>query len=134
MKNIKWDWNPKISIGPITFGDLANPAIEKYNLTRTPEYDAPEQETYQFIDKTTIGVEDKIITSISCKQNFFYEDTNLIGASINKIRDLLGIENRIDEDFEEEYCLEFDDYNLIAWINKETDRISAISCFSESET
>jgi hypothetical protein len=131
MEKIKWDWNPNISVGPVTFGELASLTIEKYNLTRTPEYDAPEQETYQFIDETTIGVEDKIITSISCKKIFFYKHKNLIGANINEIKDLLGIENRVDEDFEEEYCLEFDNYNLIVWINKKNDKVSAVSCFYE---
>jgi hypothetical protein len=115
---ITWNWKSKTSIGPINLGELATETIHKYNLPLIHEYSDSAQNVYEFPDETTIRVEDGFIESISCRSNFIYKNTNLIGTSIEDIRILLGNEDNIDDDFEEQICFEFDKYSIIVWLNK----------------
>jgi hypothetical protein len=126
---ITWDWKSKSSIGPIKLGEPATETIYKYSLPIIQEYSDSEEDVYEFPDETTIRVEDGLISSISCKSNFIYRGTNLIGLSIEEIRALLGNEYIVDDDFEEQICLEFDEYSLMIWLSKQTKKVESVSCF-----
>jgi hypothetical protein len=126
---IIWDWQSKTSIGPIAIGKPAAAIIQEYNLPFIEEYSDSEQKVYEFPDDTTIRVEDGLIDSVSFKSNFIYENTNLIGVSIENVRALLGDEDTVDDNFEEQICFEFDKYSLMAWVSKSTEKVESISCF-----
>jgi hypothetical protein len=60
-KAIQWNWIPCVSVGPITFGEPALPIIQKYNLPLIPEFGSSEEHVYEFPDRTTIVVENRLI-------------------------------------------------------------------------
>jgi hypothetical protein len=126
---ISWEWMSKHCVGPIRYGELASPIINKYNLSLNPEYGSLGRDVYEFLDGTTISVENKLIDSVICESNFFYKDTNLIGLSIEKVRQILGDEDSVDNDFEDYNCHQFDEYELMIWVDKETGLVDSVSCF-----
>jgi hypothetical protein len=130
---IIWNWDSrKTSVGPISFGIPAEVVVQEHNLIRTPEYEALDQELYEFPDGSSISVENGLINGVDCKSNFFYKTTNLIGLSIEDIRSLLGSEDSLDE-FETLISLDFDKYNLVAWLNKDTEKVENIFVYSDDE-
>jgi SAM-dependent MidA family methyltransferase len=131
-KAIQWDWIPCVSVGPITFGEPALPIIQKYNLPLIPEFGSSEEHVYEFPDRTTIVVENRLIDSISCKSNFFYQGVNLIGLSIEEIRVVLGQEDEVDQ-FEYQTCFDFDELCLQIWTSNETEKVETVSCYGDVE-
>jgi hypothetical protein len=123
---IIWNWSDKKDcIGPIRFGVHAESIIQEYKLKRTSEYEASGQELYEFADGSSISVENGLINGVDCKSNFFYRNINLIGMSLEDIRDLFGPEDCLDE-FETLMCLDFDKYNLVVWLKKKTKKVENI--------
>jgi chemotaxis signal transduction protein len=94
--NTDWNWKAHISVGSIKLGENALSVIDMYGLVHVSEQDPPEQQAYQFLDKTVIIVDKNIITSISCKASFLYKHKNFIGLSINEVREIIGKESSID--------------------------------------
>jgi hypothetical protein len=127
--SIRWEWSSIDSVGPIKHAEPALPVIQRYNLLLAPEYGSPDRDVYQFEDGTTMSVEGGLVDSVMCQSNFFYKGTNLIGLSINDVREILGKETKLDDDFEDHTCLEYDDYDLMIWIDKEVGKIDSVSCF-----
>jgi hypothetical protein len=129
---IVWNWSEmKDFIGPIKIGESPEYAIQKYKLIRTPEYEASGQKLYEFEDKSSISVENELINGVECKSNFFYKDTNLIGLSVEKINNLIGWNCSIDDDFEGQICLDFDEYGFMIWINKEFRVVESVFCYGK---
>jgi hypothetical protein len=130
---ITWNWDSKkASVGPISFGLPAEQVVQEYKLIRTPEYEALDQELYEFPDGSSISVENGLINGVDCKSNFFYKTINLIGLSIEDLRNLIGSEDDFEE-FETLISFDFDKYNLVAWLNKETNKIENIFVYSDDE-
>jgi hypothetical protein len=126
---IIWNWQSRTFIGPIAIGKPAAAIIQKYNLPFIEEYSDSEQKVYEFPDDTTIRVEDGLIDSVSFKSNFIYKNINLIGVPIENVRTLLGEEDTVDDNFEEQICFEFDKYSLMVWVGKNTGKVESVSCF-----
>ncbi len=130
---IIWNWDSrKSSVGPIHFGIPVEQVVQEHNLIRTPEYEALDQELYEFPDGSSISVENGLVNGVDYKSNFFYKTTNLIGLPIEDIRNLLGPEDSSDE-FETLISLDFDKYNLVAWLRKETKKVENIFVYSDDE-
>jgi hypothetical protein len=128
-----WSWeSKKASVGSISFGLPAEQVVQEYKLIRTPEYEALDQELYEFPDGSSISVENGLINGVDCKSNFFYKTINLIGLSIEDLRNLIGSEDDFEE-FETLISFDFDKYNLVAWLNKETNKIENIFVYSDDE-
>jgi hypothetical protein len=128
-KKIHWEWKSIDYVGPIKYGEPALPIIHKYGLSLMPDYGSPGRDVYEFTDGTTISIENGLIDSVMCQSNFFCQGTNLIGLSINEVRPLLGDEDTVDNDFEDHTCFQFDKYELMIWVNKETEKVDSVSCF-----
>ena len=94
-----------------------------------PEYGSPEREIYEFADGTTLSVENGLIDSLMCQSNFFFKGTDFIGLSVDEVRHLLDDKGAMDDDFEDHIGFQFDKYELMIWVNKETEKIDSVSCF-----
>jgi hypothetical protein len=128
-----WDWEPLVSVGPVRFGEAANPLIEKYNLQR-PEFDCdtPDWEAYQFSGTDTlINVENSSIISVACHDNFFYKSNDLLGMSLKQIRQILGQEDEIDSMVGTQIPIYYDSLGLILWMKN--DVIVSATCHSVIE-
>jgi hypothetical protein len=126
--SIIWNWKPKYSVGPVKLGEPFGAKFQEFELIRTPDYDAPDQESFKFPDETVLSIENSIVESICCKLNFYYLDKNLIGLSLENLRKVLGSENNIDSSSSDEICLEYDEYYLVIFLDKQQEKVTAVSC------
>jgi hypothetical protein len=125
-KNIYWDWNPLVSVGPFKFGESAILFIQEYNLQ---ELEKPFQEadwnSYEFTDcETRIYTnEDSEIERIGCFDNIYYEGQNLFGLTLEGVQNIFGkadkigeiIEYDIEDDKFEAFPMEFERFGAQIW-------------------
>jgi hypothetical protein len=125
-KNIYWDWNPLISVGPFKFGESAKPLIQEYGLRELEKpFEEADWNSYEFPDcETRVYTNKELkIDSIGCFDNIYYKGQNLFGLNLDQIRNLLGEEDEIGEtvlfDFEdneyEKFPVEFEKLSLQIW-------------------
>jgi hypothetical protein len=128
-----WDWEPLVSVGSIQFGAPANPIIAKYNLQKLePDCESADWDTYEFPDTDTrISVENGCIFSFNCYDNFFYKGQNLLGLSLDDIRQILGLEDEIDEMVGTYIPIYYESLGLTLWMKD--DVIGGATCHEAIE-
>ena len=115
-QTITWEWEPFVSVGPIQFNEPIAPLINQYKLQRKVEYDTPDWEAYEFPeDQTIVNVQEYCVVSVSCYSNFVYKGKNLLGLSLEEIREILGEEYKIDNSMEKQTSVEYDTISLQLW-------------------
>jgi hypothetical protein len=126
-QEISWDWQPLVSVGPIKFGELAEPAIQKFSLQKQEKpFESFDSDTYEFPNcETRIYVdENQKIEDVGCSDNIYYQGENLFGLTLDEIRLRFGKEDKIGEtlyfEFEdgdfEEIPVEFEKLGLQLWL------------------
>jgi len=95
MKEIIWNWTPRVSVGPFRFGDPIDDYIDRFKLTRF--HDELEKrfefdwETYDVPGhRVQIHVKEKKIESVACYETCLFDGFNLIGATIESVVEKLG--------------------------------------------
>ncbi|NJK65039.1 MAG: hypothetical protein HC921_22095 [Synechococcaceae cyanobacterium SM2_3_1] len=123
-----WDWEPLVSVASIQFGAPASPVITKYNLQKLePACESADWDSYEFPDTDTrIYVENGCIERFSCYDNLFYKGQNLLGLSLDDIRQILGPEEKIDTMVGASIPIEYESLGLTLWM--EDDVIAGATC------
>jgi hypothetical protein len=123
-----WHWIPGKSIGPFIFGDPAGPFIRDYDLRkRRPACSIADWDTYEFPGfESWVVVEDGRIAEVHCVDAVEYEGTDLIGLPVSDVRDLLGAENKSEDNVGLGYALYYDRLGLTLFIVNEV--VKAAAC------
>jgi len=123
-----WCWVPGTSIGPFTFGDRAEPYIAAYGLRkRRPDCSIADWETYEFPGfESWIVVEKGRIIEVHCVDEVEYSDRNVIGMKSSEVRNLLGKEEKKEENVGCGYALYYYDLGLTLFVENEV--VSAAAC------
>lgn len=130
-----WEWIPNRSLGPVSIGSRIESYIEIFALVKEESADATRWDTYIFPSfNTYIDTEDGEVVSITAYKEFFYKGQNLIGASIVKLGNLLGVKpdeigqpvEYDDGDIKTPY--EYFDLGLQIWVSNSC--VTSASCMS----
>jgi len=123
-----WHLDPKVSVGPIRFGEPAGPVIKKYGLIKCveePMIECEDWDTYEFTDcETRVYVENDKIENIGCYDELFYKGKNLFGMTLDELRKHLGPETEIGETFDldsGDECtpIQWDNLEIQVWLDKD---------------
>lgn len=120
-------WDPMISVGPFKFDTEIHDYLEEYKLELIEEATEPVNwDTYSDSEKNIyISTENSRIISISCYENLFYEETDLIGMSFESIKNRFGEPNKIDYEIGGKIPVEYYSLGLQIWL--ENDRVSDVT-------
>ena len=128
------------SVGPVRFGVDATQLIQNLNLRLVSHFDLREShpdlteiaseadvcwDTYEVsAGATRISVTpDGTVTSVLCCDELFLSGRNLLGLSLEEVRNILGEE----DDFDEEHgALQYDELGITLWLN--TGIVDAATC------
>jgi len=113
---------PRTRVGDFEFNCLIESVISQFEFSHY----TPKGEDYEVYEieghKTSIYVEEGLITSINCKEECLYKGRNMIGMEIDDFLNYYGWEpdDEPDElDFEEDdipqYVYDFDEPDLQVW-------------------
>jgi hypothetical protein len=113
-----WHWVPGQSIGPFTFGNRADPYVRDYGLLkRPPACSIADWDTYELPGfGSWIIVENGRITEVHCVDGVEYMGRNLLGMDISEIRELLGAEEKKEDNVGLGYALYYDDLGLTLFL------------------
>ena len=129
------DWEPLVRVGPFYFGMRFSEVERDYGLVFIEEtseshfqYSLPERADVD------IYVEDGVIVSIGCVDDFLYHGENLLDLSVSQIIARLGEPSTVE--FEEcidqwEYC--FEDLGFTFWVYADSDFPKNISVIGPIE-
>jgi hypothetical protein len=97
-KPIEWNWEPLISLGTIYFGEDMNSVVNRLGLELD---ESSENDDWLKYESTNLGIqvfsEDSKVKRISCFDNLIYKGRNLLGLSLEEVREIVGNETDIDE-------------------------------------
>lgn len=123
-----WRWVPGKSIGPFTFGERVEQYVADYGLRkRRPDCSIADWETYEFpAFESWIVVEMGRMIEVHCVDEVEYNDRDLIGMLSSDVRELLGKENKKEENVGLGHALYYDELGLTLFVVN--DVVSAASC------
>lgn len=137
---IRMNWIPGNKIGPFIFGDNIKKYLNQFHLQDVPEeYDdkiahlvftLPERDIRIYVDQQGN------ITSISCDDECWYQDVNMIGSNINDIADILdeNLDERpesfdLGDEIQEVY--RYHNMGVDFWVVDET--VISVTCYKPEE-
>jgi hypothetical protein len=122
-----WRWIPGVSVGPFTFGELAEPYISDFDLQkRDPDCSIAYWENYELPGfESWITVENGRIVGVLCSDEVEYGNNDLIGMHSSDVRELLGTEDNKDEDVGVGYSLEYYALGLTLFVEEEVIKTAA---------
>ncbi len=118
MDKYVWKWIPLRSVGFVVFGEDAEEKINQFNLVKLdPPCESADWETYELLaDETRVTVENGKFVSVLCDSNLYYNEKDLIGISIEEIREILGKEDEIEKDVGDEDAVYYYQLGLTLWM------------------
>jgi hypothetical protein len=118
-------WDPKVSVGPFKFGVIIHQYLTRYNLHLVEAATEPVNwDTYADAQEGIyIDVEDSKIIAISCYEHFFHEGKDIIGMTLDDIKEYLGNPSEIGDVVGDKTPVEYYDLGLQVWLrdNRVTD-------------
>lgn len=129
---MKYEWIPKVRVGPLRFNAPINPYVDNKTLVLNPfdedinnlgNTPGEDRYTYPNDDETSVYIEDGRIESIACNDRCMLRGQNLIGLDYERVRELIGskpagepdIQPVIDELLD---VYEFKEAGAQVWVNE----------------
>jgi hypothetical protein len=97
--SICWLWIPGESVGPFRFGEEADRVIKQERLIKLePDIATADWDTYAVPNcESRVYVKNGKVTAVLCEESLYYKNVELLGLSLDEIRNILGKEDELVE-------------------------------------
>lgn len=129
---MKYEWIPKVRVGPLRFNAVVSPYVKNGTLVPAPFDDeinnlgnTPSGDRYTYPNdyETSVYVEDERIESIACNDRCILRGQNLIGLDYERVRELIDSEPAGEPDIQPVIdelldVYEFEETGAQVWVNE----------------
>lgn len=116
---MNFEWVPNISIGDFYFDKYIDIKLLPFDVKKVKSETSEEPwSCYEIIgSQTRFSVEEGVLVSVECSEQFIYEKINLIGLNHSQLLKVIDKDLALENDWGEEKEYSCDDLGILIWEN-----------------